>query len=741
MYEEIKKSLAAVINQPLTRMDKVLADSLVSKDPDRWNSGQFIAALKMLGGYIEALAAMGIAYDDLEIPEWITVERQMDLPLDRMMLIDSEPSKDGMYWIEIEFNYNASIVDIVRLIPGRKYEKDRRVWRVPLNLTTAERLVSLIIGYGFVAGENTEHSIIDTIEGAAVSQEMSKADAAEIDIPGFGDDARALRPFQKAGVVYALDKKRTFIADDMGLGKTIEGLATVEAAEAYQTIVVSPAQLKLVWIKEALLWLPEHRTIGLVTMKGVSTARLGNGEHIWLEKGASLGDFDLLVVNYDILKPMVTTWRCLRDGIDVRGKVYNEGDLLPLDSKSKIYASVYHILEDHFVDAEEMTSKNGMTEALIKLNPKALIFDESHYCKNGKAQRTKALQQLADHESVKFKLALTGTPMLNRPIEIAAQLKIIGRLDEFGGWWRFVNRYCNPTDDGYGHTNYNGGSHLKELNERLRATCYIRRLKSAVLSELPAKQRSNISVELTNMKEYEKAEANIIIWLRERDYANRAFMEEVAHLEESERQEAIRERNATSAINAEKAEELVKLSHLKQLSARGKIEPAVHWITDFMESDEKLVVFAYHKDIQQEIAGKFPGSARVMAKGDYKGDGDLAREKEIDRFQNDPDCHLIVCGLKSGGVGITLHAASNVFFIEQGWNPAEMDQAEDRCHRIGQKDSVNVWNMIGADTIDIDTADLINEKRAVITAATDGGEYVASESIADQLVSRLINQS
>ena len=165
------------------------------------------------------------------------------------------------------------------------------------------------------------------------------------------------------------------------------------------------------------------------------------------------------------------------------------------------------------------------------------------------------------------------------------------------------------------------------------------------------------------------------------------------------------------------------------------------WITDLKESDEKTVVLDYHKAIEWEIIDKFPGSARVMAKADYKGDGDLAREKEIARFQNDPDCRLIVCGLKSGDVGITLTAASNVLFIEQGWNPADMDQPSDRLHRMGQKGSVTAWNMIGADTIDVDTADLINEKRAVITAATDGGEYVESESIADQLVQRLIKQA
>jgi SNF2 family DNA or RNA helicase len=119
------------------------------------------------------------------------------------------------------------------------------------------------------------------------------------------------------------------------------------------------------------------------------------------------------------------------------------------------------------------------------------IFDESHYAKSPTAQRTKSAIKMAKsapkHGIV---LCLTGTPVTNRPAEYASQLDIIGKLKEFGGLWGFYRRYCSAFQDRFGQWNINGHSHLDELNDRLRGTCYIRRTKSQVLSELPPDRKS-----------------------------------------------------------------------------------------------------------------------------------------------------------------------------------------------------------------------------------------------------------
>jgi len=180
------------------------------------------------------------------------------------------------------------------------------------------------------------------------------------------------------------------------------------------------------------------------------------------------------------------------------------------------------------------------------------------------------------------------------------------------------------------------------------------------------------------------------------------------------------------ASKAAQAEHLVRITALKQLAARGKMEGVKEWVENFLESGEKLVVFAHHREIQELIADTFPGSAIIH------GDDDVeTRQANVDRFQTDPDCKLIVCSLKAGGVGITLTAASNVAFVEQGWNPADMEQAEDRCHRIGQKSSVNIWNFIAPETIDVEIADLIAAKKLVVDAATEGKKVTEVRTVSE----------
>jgi SWI/SNF-related matrix-associated actin-dependent regulator 1 of chromatin subfamily A len=114
-----------------------------------------------------------------------------------------------------------------------------------------------------------------------------------------------------------------------------------------------------------------------------------------------------------------------------------------------------------------------------------------------------------------------------------------------------------------------------------------------------------------------------------------------------------------------------------------------------------------------------------------------SRQGSVDTFQNDPDARVIVLNMKAGGVGLTLTAASDVLFIEQGWTPAEHDQAEDRCHRIGQDEHVSAWYLLAEGTIDDDIYSLIEDKRVVVDAVTDG-EDNSQTSVLNALVKKLL---
>ncbi len=324
---------------------------------------------------------------------------------------------------------------------------------------------------------------------------------------------------------------------------------------------------------------------------------------------------------------------------------------------------------------------------LQTLRPRALVLDESHYCKNAAAKRTQAVQRLsATVPREGLVLALTGTPVMNRPPELIAQLRILGRLADFGSGAQFGRRF-RGTD-----------AHLR-LHWHLRARCFVRRLKSEVLPQLPAKTRAVVPVELDNEAEYRLAERDVVAWLQSQPLD-------------------LRELDARVAA-ALRAERLVRLNALKLLAARGKLHASLTWIHDFLSSGERLVVFAHHREIQRAVLERFPGALHILGE-----DSHLARDAALRAFQ-EPDSaenQLIVCSIAVAGQGITLTRSSNVAFLELDWTPARHDQAEDRCHRIGQQDAVNASYLLAADTVDETIATLLERKRAVIGAVTDGRE-------------------
>jgi SNF2 family DNA or RNA helicase len=223
-------------------------------------------------------------------------------------------------------------------------------------------------------------------------------------------------------------------------------------------------------------------------------------------------------------------------------------------------------------------------------------------------------------------------------------------------------------------------------------------------------------------------QADVARWLREQTEADERFLAEIELLATDEREAAIRARGREAEQRARRAEALVRIGKLALVAARGKLEPAVEWIDAFLQSGEKLVVFTRHREIGDRVLQSFPGAA--VATGRIAAD---KRTQEIARFQEDPECRLIVCSLDAAGVGITLTAASNVAFLEMGWTPATHDQAEDRVHRIGQHNAVTAWYLLAADTIDERIAAVVERKRRLVRAASDGTLH-NDESALDELL-------
>ena len=472
---------------------------------------------------------------------------------------------------------------------------------------------------------------------------LSGATDAQLDICGLDGE---LKPFQRAGVSYLLAQRRAFLADEQGLGKTIEALATLEADRAYPAVVVCPASLKLNWLRELERWLP-NRSVQALVGTGARPAAGADRPAARLTAGPSCmaAGAEITVVNYDIVAARL-------------------GELRSLE-------------------------------------PRALVLDESHYCKNAAAKRTQAVGRLsAVMPQDGLVLALTGTPVMNRPAELISQLRILGRLGDFGSGAQFGKRFRGPD------------AHLR-LHWHLRSRCFVRRLKADVLPQLPAKRRAIVPVELDNEPEYRLAERDLIAWLQSQPLDLGQLRAKVA-----------------AALRAER---LVRLNALKLLAARGKLAAALAWIHDFCSSGERLVVFAHHREIQRALLGRFPAALHILGE-----DSHPARDAALRAFQaaDGPENQLIVCSIEVAGQGLTLTRSSNVVFLELDWTPAKHDQAEDRCHRIGQEDSVNASYILAAGTIDETIATLLERKRAVIGAVTDGREE-DEEGVVDALVREL----
>ena len=331
----------------------------------------------------------------------------------------------------------------------------------------------------------------------------------------------------------------------------------------------------------------------------------------------------------------------------------------------------------------------------------SLVLDESHFVKNKDSKRSKAAKQISSSIDGP-KILLSGTAVVNRPKELINQLKIIDRFkQEFGGFWKFTKRFCNGHNSPYGYYDYDGSSNLEELHNKLVSSCYIRRNKKDVLKDLPDKQFSRVVFDLDNRRKYMLAENDIATYMQ----------------------------TFESQENRNYVNHLAKLAKLRKLSGVGKIKQAKKWISNFLESGEKLVLFAHHKDVIAEIMEHFPDALCIT--GDTPNS---KRQTIVDRFQKKDD-QLIVLNMQAGGTGITLTASSDVAFLELPWTPGDIEQCSDRVHRISQKDAVNVYFLVAENTIDTDMLSLLEEKR-VVTEAVNAGNNVTDGK--GNIVKRLI---
>lgn len=688
-----------------SRVDGDLGHRLAESDPERWTPRQTHAAWKIAQRYKNTQLAL-FNIDEIPEPELPVVVERIDdyassvvayppsrIGVDRDRLVFAWPYGEPDFYIK---------KDLVRAIPGRTWNQDAKVWTAPITQASIGAVAALVNRFAtapspFEVDEDVYAAVDDVAERLAKNIEDSHAADADHEVPGLRMD---LFPFQRAGVRFLGRHKKVILGDQMGLGKTPMAIAAIVDNDAWPALVIVPASLKLNWKREFQRWV--DLSVGTNNVKP-GYEHLGNLIIQVAEGTKTIGlmePLDVLIINYDILE----AWQTL----------------------------------------------------LEEVSWGAIVCDEAHYLKTPKAKRTKAVKHIVKQVRPDYLFLLTGTPFLSRPIEGWSLIDLIGHgTSTFGGWGQYTEMYCDKKVTRFG-IDVSGASNVAQLNATLRSSgAYIRRKKEDVLKELPPRRWATVPLEMAPVaaREYQKAEMDLKGYLaqersleREREQA----WEREAELAFAATDPAApigpwvdayidaqrREYRKSEEARLAQSEHLVRFEALKQLAYKGKKAAVFGWIDTFLESGQKLIVFANHREVVLEIAAKY-NAPTIMG-------GMKPEEVEAgkNRFQNDPGVRVIVCNIRAGGVGHTLTAASDVAFVELGWTPADMDQALDRAHRIGQTESVTGWVLAaqlpdGSPTIDGEVASILERKRAIVERASDGDGVVEQLSVIDELARRL----
>ena len=539
---------------------------------------------------------------------------------------------------ELSFKYKPSIVDRVRQIPGRRFDGAKKVWIVPArSRVDLERMIYQIRQF-----EN-----INWVNGTEKKEEDIAYDIPELpDLTVPHNLKIQPYPYQLKGIARGLQLKRFMNCDEPGLGKTLQSIATINLADAFPCLVVCPSSLKINWLREWEKFTDKKAMILTDKVRDTWTFFFQTGMH------------QVFIVNYEALKKYFVQRIKKAEGWTLR-------------------------------DVEFRNSINLF---------KSVIIDESHRCKSASTQQAKFCKGICTGKE--WVIELTGTPVVNRPKDLIPQLAILDRMNDFGGYKPFVDRYCSGQRE---------ASNLRELNFNLWKYCMFRREKSLVLTDLPDKIRQVNTCEITNRKEYMDAERDLIMYLQK-----------------------YKDADDDKIAKAMRGEVMVRINILRQISARGKVRDVIEFVNDFRENGKKIILFCSLHEVVDQLKRYFPTAVSVTGR-----DSQDEKQRAVDAFQNNPKADIIICSIKAAGVGLTLTASSNVAFVEFPWTYADCCQCEDRAHRIGQKDSVTCYYFLGRRTIDEKVYRIIQEKKNIANAVTGSTEDI-EENIVD-MVARIFD--
>ena len=314
-----------------------------------------------------------------------------------------------------------------------------------------------------------------------------------------------------------------------------------------------------------------------------------------------------------------------------------------------------------------------------------IVLDEGHKCKDPSSIQGKHLLKLQADSMI----SMTGTPLMNNPLDLFIHLKWLGY--EKHTFYSFKNHYCIM--GGFGGYQVMGYRHLDQLKEQFD-DIMLRRLKKDVL-DLPEKIHTNEYVEM-NAKQskiykeiYQETKENIDL-----------VMDSINPLAEMIR---LRQATGYTGILSSTIQESAKLDRLDEL------------LEEIISNGHKAIIFSNWTSMTTPVYERYTKYNPAIITGEVKD-----RVSQEYKFMNDDSCKIIIGTTGAMGTGLTLTAATYVIFLDEPWNRALKEQSEDRAHRIGTKENINIITLITKNTIDERINELVEKKGAMADLLVDG---------------------
>ena len=540
--------------------------------------------------------------------------------------VDKADKCNGDFSLFASFNYNARIVEMIRALPSRYWNKDSREWEIPVK--KLPNLIEMFKDYDI------------TITG--MIDELNKAEKQCSMPDGFSFKTE---PFehQIEGFEYGLNHDRWLLGDEQGLGKT------------KQVIDIATA-LKLQYgYKHCLI------------VCGVNGLKWN-----WLNEIQTHSD--------------ETGW--------ILGQRQRAGKLVIGTTKDKLedINNIDHISSYFLItNVESLRDENiqSMLGAMCKSGAIPVVaIDEIHKCKNPSSQQGKGILKLQP----KYRIAMTGTPLMNTPMDLYIVLKWLGF--EKHAFYSFKNHYCIM--GGYGGYEIVGYKNLNELQEQL-ADIMLRRKKEDVL-DLPEKLYVDEFVEMTPKQAqiYREISMDIKMNIDKIQKSNNPLAE------------LIRMRQATgyTGILSSSVLESSKIDRLEEL------------VEESVANGKKVIIFSNWTQMTTPVYNRL---SKIYEGAIITGEtADTERQANVNRFQNDQECKFILGTIGAMGTGLTLTAGTVVIFLDEPWTMANKQQAIDRCHRIGTKSNITIYTIMCKNTIDERIHEIVEKKGVMSDALVDG---------------------